>query len=69
MRPSNKLDFIKLGPFKILKILGPVMYKLDFPNSIKITRIRYVLILKLIDLEAPLIKDISDIDSESEKKV
>ena len=45
------------------------MYKLDLPDSIKITRIRYVLVLKLADPEAPLIKDIPDIDPKSQKKV
>ena len=64
-RPSNKLDFIKLGFFKILKVLEPVIYKLDLPDSIKITRIRYILVLESADLEAPLIKDILDINSES----
>ena len=32
-------------------------------------RIRYVSVLKLVDLEAPLIKDIPDIDPKSQKKV
>ena len=37
MRPSNKLDFTKLEFFKILKALGPVTYKLDLSESIRIT--------------------------------
>ena len=41
------------------------MYKLDLPDSIKIIRIRHVLVLKLVDLEASLIKDIPDINPES----
>ena len=65
MRLSNKLDFIKLKSFKILKVLELVTYKLDLPDSMKITRIRHVLVLKLVDLEASLIKDILDIDPES----
>ena len=65
MRLSNKLDFVKLESFKILKVLGLVIYKLDFLSSIKITRIRYVLVLKLVDLEVLLITDIPDIDPES----
>ena len=39
MRLSDKLDFAKLGLFNILRVLGPVIYKLDLPDSIKITRI------------------------------
>ena len=65
MRLSNKLDFAKLEPFKILRALKPVIYKLDFPNSIKITKIRYVLVLKLVDSEAPLMEDIPDINFKS----
>ena len=45
------------------------MYKLDLSDSIKIIRIKYVLVLKLADPEAPLIKNISDIDLKSQKKV
>ena len=62
IQPSNKLDFAKLKPFKILKVLGLVTYKLDLSNSIKITRIRHISVLKLVDLKVPFIKDISDIN-------
>jgi len=34
-RPSRKLDYKKLGPFKILARVGPKAYKLDFPPSLK----------------------------------
>ena len=33
IRLSNRLDFIKLRPFKIAKILKLVMYKLDLPDK------------------------------------
>ena len=66
---SNKLDFIKLGLFRILKVLGLVIYKLNFSDSIKIIRIRHISVLKLANLEAPLMKDIPDIDPKSQKKV
>ena len=69
IRPSNKLDFIKLGPFKIAKVLGPVTYKLNLLDSIRITRIRYILVLKLVDPEASLMENILDIDPKSQKKV
>ena len=65
MRLSNKLDFTKLKFFKVLKVLGLVMYKLDLPDSIKIMRIRHILVLKLVDLEAPLIKNIPNINFKS----
>ena len=52
-----------------MKVLGLVIYKLNLPNSIKITKIRHVSVLKLADPEAPLIKDIPDINPESQEKV
>ena len=45
------------------------MYKLDLPNSIRITKIRYILVLKLADSEAPLIENILNINLKSQKKV
>ena len=65
MRLSNKLNFTKLRSFKILKILGPVIYKLDLSDSIKIIKIRHISVLKLADPEAPLMKDIPDINPKS----
>ena len=35
----------------------------------KIIKIRYILVLKLVDPEASLIKDIPDIDPKSQEKV
>ena len=64
-RPSNKLNFAKLKFFKILKVLGPVIYKLNFSDSIKIMKIRHISVLKLVNPEASLMKDVPDIDPES----
>ena len=69
MWPSNKLNFAKLRFFKILKVLEPVIYKLNLSDSMKITKIKYVLVLKSADLEAPLMKNIPDIDLKSQEKV
>ena len=66
---SNKLDFAKLKSFKIIKVLKLIIYELDLPDSIKIIKIRYILILELADPEAPLIKNMPDIDPKSQKKV
>ena len=65
MWPSDKLDFVKLESFKIIRVLEPVIYKLDLSDSMKITRIRHILVLKLVDLEVPLIKNILNIDPKS----
>ena len=51
-----------------MRILGPVIYKLDLSDNMRITRIYYILVLKLADSEAPLIKDILDINPKSQKK-
>ena len=48
-----------------MKVLGPVTYKLDLPDSMRITQMRYILVLELVDPEVPLIEDILDIDPES----
>ena len=69
MRPSNKLDFIKLGSFIVLKILELVTYKLDLSDSIRITRIQHILVLKSADPKVLLIKNILDIDPKSQEKV
>ena len=65
MRPSDKLDFTKLGFFKIIKVLEPVIYKLNLLDSMRITKIRHVLVLESADPEAPLIKNIPDINLKS----
>ena len=69
MRLSNKLNFVKLEFFKILEVLGLITYKLNLPDSMKITRIRHILVLKLADLEAPLMENIPDINPKSQEKV
>ena len=51
------------------RVLKPVIYKLDLPDNIRITKIRYILVLKLVDLEAPLIKNIPDINPKSQEKI
>ncbi|KAK1249591.1 hypothetical protein MKX08_009594, partial [Trichoderma sp. CBMAI-0020] len=53
-RPSNKLDFRKLGLFKILKKIGEVNYELDLPKNMRLkTAVFHILLLKkaLVDKE------------------
>jgi hypothetical protein len=45
-RPSDKLDYKKLGPFKIEKKLGPVTYKLKLPKEMKIHPVFHVALLE-----------------------
>ena len=65
MRLSNKLEFTKLKFFKIIKVLELVIYKLDFSDSMRITQIRHISVLELVDPEAPLIKNIPEINPKS----
>jgi hypothetical protein len=45
-RPSDKLDHIKLGPFKIIKKLGPVTFKLEMPEGMRIHLVFYISLLE-----------------------
>ena len=65
MRLSDKLNFVKLELFRVLKVLELITYKLDLPNSIKIMKIWYISVLELADSEAPFMEDIPDIDPKS----
>ena len=45
-RPSNKLDFKKLGPFKVAKRIGTLNYELDLPQGMKIHPVFHILLLE-----------------------
>ena len=45
---SKKLNYIKLGPFKIKKKTMEVNYKLDLLVKIKIYPVQYITILELV---------------------
>ena len=47
-RLSKKLNYIKLGLFKVLKKVIMVNYKLDLPKKIKIYLVQHIIILKLV---------------------
>jgi hypothetical protein len=54
-RPNDKLDYKKLGPFKIDKRIGSVNYKLKLPKTIEIYPVFYILLLELVPPGAPTI--------------
>ena len=46
MRPSKKLDYKKMGPFKIIKKVGTSSYKLDLPASMRIHNTFHISLLE-----------------------
>ena len=54
IRLSNKLDYIKLGLFRIRKILGLINYKLNLLKKMRIYLSFYILVLKLVNPETPV---------------
>ena len=44
---SKKLDYIKIGLFKIISKIIKVLYRLDLPLKIKIHLVYYIAILEL----------------------
>jgi hypothetical protein len=45
-RPSDKLDHTKIRPFKIIKKLGLVTFKLKIPEGMRIHLVFYILLLE-----------------------
>ena len=43
---NNKLNHVKIGPFKILKNIKGISFKLDLPNIIKIYPVFHALLLE-----------------------
>lgn len=73
-RPSDKLDYRKLGPFKILKKIGKVDYELDLPENMKLKiAVFHVSLLEkaLVDEETgePIMDEIIVQDIEEEYEI
>jgi len=45
---SKKLDYIKIGPFKIAEKISEVMYRLNLLVKIKIYLIQHIIMLELV---------------------
>jgi hypothetical protein len=53
IRPSNKLDYKKFGPFKIKRNIKNISYEFYFPLTMRIYSIFYIFLLELADLDIP----------------
>jgi hypothetical protein len=45
-RPSDKLDFKKLGPFAIKKVIEPVNYELKLPKTMEMHPVFHISLLE-----------------------
>jgi hypothetical protein len=45
-RPNDKLDYCRLGPFRVSKQVNEVAYRLDLPSSMKIHPVFHVSLLE-----------------------
>ena len=54
-RPMKKLDYKKVGPFRILDVIGPVNYKLQLPDNMRINPVFHVSLLEPATEDAPTI--------------
>ena len=48
-RPSWKLDYRRIGPYGITKVVSPYAYKIDFPATVKYYRVQHVSLLDPAD--------------------
>src|SRR6266568_944696 len=46
-QPSKKLDYVKLGLFKIVAKISEIIYRLDLPAKMKIYPVQHIIILEL----------------------
>ena len=70
-RLSDKLDYKKLGPFRIKRVIGRLNYELALLVTINIYLIFHISLLKLVLLGAllALVTDIEPINLNAEYKV
>ena len=45
-RPSDKLDYKKIGPYKIKRAIGPVNFELELPKTMKIHPVFHIALLE-----------------------
>lgn len=53
-KPSKKLDRVKVGPFLIAAVIGPVNYKLELPKGTRIHPVFHISLLELANQTTPV---------------
>ena len=53
-KPNSKLNHIKIGPFRILRSIKGISFKLDLPNIIRIYPVFHALLLKPANNATPI---------------
>ena len=53
-RPSNKLDYTKLGPFRIWKKLSAVIFELKLPKDSRLHPVFYAVLLETAPQKTPI---------------
>jgi hypothetical protein len=67
-RPSNKLDYLRIGPFKILEARGLVIFKLDLLKKLRIYPMFYISLFEKVLKNAKIVILKVEVD-ETEYKV
>ncbi|SLM33715.1 reverse transcriptase domain protein [Lasallia pustulata] len=67
-RPAKKLDHTKLGPFRIKKTLGPDVYKLELPKSMKIHPVFHITVLEPAHPSIPVETQVPTLETDNNDK-
>src|SRR6266513_6099994 len=67
-RPSSKLDYTKLGPFKIQRKLSPVTFELELPKGSRLHPVFHTALLEMVPQKTP-IQETLQIQGEQEYEV
>ncbi|RYP15236.1 hypothetical protein DL767_010348 [Monosporascus sp. MG133] len=68
-RPSDKLDFKKLGPFKIEEVISKTNYRLSLPKTMRIHPVFHISLLEPAPKDAPLKKNLEIEKDDNEYEV
>ena len=66
-QPSKKLDYIKLGPFKMEAVKKPLNYELELPSQMKIHSAFHVMYFESADNNISLEINLPGIDLDNQK--